>query len=206
MHETNTFQPRKTTYADFAEAGDPPPLVRGAEVLTRFDGMNQSIVGALEVLRPTGATLLPLLWTSTTPAGYVTEDAFERITAMLLEDLRAALPVDAIYLNLHGAMVAEHVEDPEGELLARVRKVVGPDVPVVASLDLHSNTTPQMFAMSDAMVAYCTYPHIDMADTGIKAGRLLAEILARGRKPAKAYRQLPYLIPLTWQCLSLIHI
>ena len=68
MHETNTFQPRKTTYADFAEAGDPPPLVRGAEVLTRFDGMNQSIVGALEVLRPTGATLVPLLWTSITPA------------------------------------------------------------------------------------------------------------------------------------------
>lgn len=203
MHETNTFQPRKTTYADFAEAGDRPPLVRGAEVLTRFDGMNQSIAGALEVLRPTGATLLPLLWTSTTPGGYVTEDAFERITAMLLEDLRNALPVDAIYLNLHGAMVAEHVEDPEGELLARVRKLVGPDVPVVASLDLHSNTTPQMFAMSDAMVAYCTYPHIDMADTGLKAGRLLAEILARGRKPAKAYRQLPYLIPLTWQCSTL---
>jgi len=203
MHETNTFQPKKTTYADFAEAGDRPPLVRGAEVLTRFDGMNQSIAGALEVLRPTGATLLPLLWTSTTPGGYVTEDAFECITAMLLDDLRAALPVDAIYLNLHGAMVAEHVEDPEGELLARVRKVVGPDVPVVASLDLHSNTTPQMFAMSDAMVAYCTYPHVDMADTGVKAGRLLAEILARGRKPAKAYRQLPYLIPLTWQCSTL---
>ena len=203
MHETNTFQPKKTTYADFAEAGDRPPLVRGAEVLTRFDGMNQSIAGALEVLRPTGATLLPLLWTSTTPGGYVTEDAFERITEMLLDDLRAALPVDAIYLNLHGAMVAEHVEDPEGELLARVRKVVGPDVPVVASLDLHSNTTPQMFAMSDAMVAYCTYPHIDMADTGVKAGRLLAEILTRGRKPAKAYRQLPYLIPLTWQCSTL---
>jgi microcystin degradation protein MlrC len=160
MHETNTFQPKKTTYADFAEAGDRPPLVRGAEVLTRFDGMNQSIAGALEVLRPTGATLLPLLWTSTTPGGYVTEDAFERITEMLLEDLRAALPVDAIYLNLHGAM-------------------------------------------SDAMVAYCTYPHIDMADTGVKAGRVLAEILARGRKPAKAYRQLPYLIPLTWQCSTL---
>jgi microcystin degradation protein MlrC len=203
MHETNTFQPKKTTYADFAEAGDRPPLMRGAEVLTRFDGMNQSIAGALEVLRSTGATLLPLVWTSTTPGGYVTEDAFERITAMLLEDLRSALPVDAIYLNLHGAMVTEHFEDPEGELLARIRKVVGPEVPIVASLDLHSNTTPQMFALSDAMVAYCTYPHIDMADTGVKAGRLLADILARGRKPAKAYRQLPYLIPLTWQCSTL---
>jgi microcystin degradation protein MlrC len=203
MHETNTFQEQKTTYADFAEAADRPPMVRGPEVLTRFAGMNASIAGVLDVLRPAGATLVPLLWTSTTPAGYVTEDAFERIAAMLLDDLRAQLPVDAVYLNLHGAMVAEHLEDPEGELLARVRAVVGPDVPVVASLDLHSNTTPRMFAMSDAMVAYCTYPHVDMADTGLKAGRLLAEILARGERPVKFYRQLPYLIPLTWQCSTL---
>ena len=122
---------------------------------------------------------------------------------MLLEDLRAALPLDAVYLSLHGAMVAEHLEDPEGELLARVRAVVGPSVPVVASLDLHSNTTPRMFAMSDAMVSYVTYPHIDMADTGVKAGRLLVDILSRGKRPAKAYRQLPYLIPLTWQCSTL---
>lgn len=203
MHETNTFQQQKTTYADFAQAADRPPLARGAEVLSRFAGMNTSIAGAIEVLRPAGATLLPLPWASTTPAGYVTEDAFERIAAMLLEDLRAALPLDAVYLSLHGAMVAEHLEDPEGELLARVRAVVGPSVPVVASLDLHSNTTPRMFAMSDAMVSYVTYPHIDMADTGAKAGRLLVDILSRGQRPAKAYRQLPYLIPLTWQCSTL---
>lgn len=202
MHETNTFQSRKTTYADFAEAGDRPPLVRGAEILSRFEGMNQSIAGALEILKQAGASIQPLVWTSTTPGGYVTEDAFERIAAMLLDDLRLALPVDAIYLSLHGAMVTEHLEDPEGELLARIRALVGPDVPIVASLDLHSNTTPKMFAASDAMVAYRTYPHVDMADTGVKAARMLGEILVRGR-PAKAYRQLPYLIPLTWQCSTL---
>lgn len=203
MHETNTFQPQKTTYADFAQAGDRPPLVRGPELLAQFAGMNAAIAGAIDALRPTGALLLPLLWTSTTPAGYVTEDAFERIAGMLLDDLRGAMPVDAVYLSLHGAMVAEHLEDPEGELLARVRAIVGPKAPIVASLDLHSNTTPRMFELADAMVAYCTYPHVDMADTGLKAGRLLADILARGRVPAKSYRQLPYLIPLTWQCSTL---
>jgi len=200
MHETNTFQAQKTTFEDFAHAGDRQPLVRGAKVLECFAGMNTSIAGVIEVLQPAGAVLLPLVWTSTTPAGYVTEDAFERIAAMMLEDLRAALPLDAVYLSLHGAMGAEHEEDPEGELLARVRALVGPAVPVVASLDLHSNTTPRMFEVADAMVSYCTYPHVDMADTGLKAGRLLAEILSRGRLPAKSYRQLPYLIPLTWQC------
>jgi len=167
LHETNTFQEQKTTYADFAEAGDRTPLTRGPDVLERFSGLNTSIAGALEVLKPAGATLVPLPWTSATPSGYVTEDAFERIAAMFVEDLRAALPVDGVFLSLHGAMVAEHCEDPEGELLARVRSLVGPAVPVVVSLDLHSNTTRRMFELTDAMVAYTTYPHVDMADTGL---------------------------------------
>jgi microcystin degradation protein MlrC len=200
MHETNTFQPRLTTYADFAEAGDRTRLTRGRPMLECFAGMNTAIEGALGVLREARLTPVPLVWTSATPCGYVTRDAFERIAAMLIEDLRAALPVDAVYLSLHGAMVAEHVEDAEGELLQRVRAVVGPEVPVMASLDLHANTTPDMAKVSDGLVAYTTYPHIDMADTGAKAAKLLVEALRRGRMPAKAYRQLPYLIPLTWQC------
>src|SRR5688572_5623313 len=199
LHETNTFQPQKTTYADFAEAGDRAPLTRGPEVLERFTGVHPSRAGALDLLKPTGATLLPLPWTSATPSGYVTEDAFERIAGMFVEDLRAALPVDGVFLSLHGAMVAEHCEDPESELLARVRSLVGPSVPVVASLDLHSNTTQRMFELTDAMVAYTTYPHVDMAETGSKAARLLLSLLTRGTRFEKAYRQLPYLIPLTWQ-------
>ena len=203
LHETNTFQEQKTTYAHFAEAGDRAPLTRGPEVLERFNGVNTSIAGALDVLKPTGATVLPLPWTSATPSGYVTEEAFERIAAMFIEDLRAALPLDAVFLSLHGAMVTEHCEDPEGELLGRVRSLVGTSIPVVVSLDLHSNTTPRMFELADAMVAYTTYPHVDMDETGRKAARLLVSILARGRRLEKAYRQVPYLIPLTWQCSTL---
>ena len=203
LHETNTFQQQRTTYADFAEAGDRAPLTRGPQVLDRFAGVNTSLAGALEVLKPTGATLVPLPWTSATPSGYVTEDAFERIAAMFIEDLRAALPLDGVYLSLHGAMVTEHLEDPEGELLARIRGVVGPRVPIVASLDLHSNTTQRMFDLTEAMVAYTTYPHVDMAETGIKSARLLVQLLSSGRKIEKAYRQIPYLIPLTWQCSTL---
>ena len=203
LHETNTFQQQRTTYADFAEAGDRAPLTRGPQVLERFAGVNTSLAGALEVLKPTGATLVPLPWTSATPSGYVTEDAFERIAAMFIEDLRAALPLDGVYLSLHGAMVTEHLEDPEGELLARIRGVVGPRVPIVASLDLHSNTTQRMFDLTEAMVAYTTYPHVDMAETGIKSARLLVQLLSSGRKIEKAYRQIPYLIPLTWQCSTL---
>ena len=87
LHETNTFQQQRTTYADFAEAGDRTPLTRGPQVLERFSGVNTSIAGALDVLRPTGATLLPLPWTSATPSGYVTEDAFESIAGMAIRQL-----------------------------------------------------------------------------------------------------------------------
>ena len=75
-------------------------------------------------------------------------------------------PVDAVYLDLHGAMVAEHVDDGEGEILRRVRKAVGPRVPIVASLDLHANVTQAMIDGAEALIAYRTYPHVDMAETG----------------------------------------
>ncbi|MBH9665657.1 M81 family metallopeptidase, partial [Burkholderia multivorans] len=76
---------------------------------------------------------------------------------------------DAVYLDLHGAMVAEHTDDGEGTLLERVRAAVGPAVPVVASLDLHANVTAKMLHEADALVAFRTYPHVDMAETGERA-------------------------------------
>ena len=88
-------------------------------------------------------------------------------------------PVDAVYLDLHGAMVAEHFEDGEGELMGRVRTVTGEGIPIVASLDYHTNMTPEMVRHASAMVGYRTYPHIDMAETGGRAARLLDRMLAR---------------------------
>jgi microcystin degradation protein MlrC len=130
----------------------------------------------------------------------VTEDAYERIAGMLIEDLRAGGPFDGVYLDLHGAMVAEHLDDGEGELLRRVRAVVGPKVPVVASLDLHSNTTAAMIEHADALVAYRHYPHIDMAETGGRAAQLLHRFLLGEGPRGKAFRQAPFIIPLSWQC------
>ena len=96
-------------------------------------------------------------------------------------------------------MVPEHLQDGEGELLARVRHLVGKDLPVVTSLDFHANVSPAMIEHASAMIGYRTYPHIDMAETGGHCARLLDRIIAKGHF-AKAYRQLPFLIPLTWQC------
>ena len=99
-------------------------------------------------------------------------------------------------------MVTEHLDDGEGEILARVRKVIGKDVPLVASLDLHANVTPDMVEHADALIAYRTYPHVDMAATGRACAKHLALMLQTKRRFAKAFRQLPFLIPISWQCTN----
>ena len=123
----------------------------------------------------------PLAWCSAQPSGPVTREAFETVCAMLLDDLAECGPVDAVYLDLHGAMVAAHVEDADGELLERVRGRVGPGVVVIASLDFHANVSPRMVAAADALVGYRTYPHVDMAETGARAYRVLRRLLGQPR-------------------------
>jgi microcystin degradation protein MlrC len=141
---------------------------------------------------------MALTWCQAQPSGHVTRDAFERVSGMLLDDLRAARGIDAVYLDLHGAMVAEHVDDADGELLRRVRAAVGPDVPVVASLDFHANVSPRMTHEATALVSFRSYPHVDMADCGARAARCLHDLLGRPR-PAHAHQALEFLVPLTSQ-------
>ncbi len=198
-HETNTFAPTKASFEMFRRADGWPGLCRGGAVLADTAGINLPIAGFLEAARASGRDFAPLVWANASPSAEVEEEAFERIAGMMVDDLRDAGPVDAVYLDLHGAMVAEHLEDGEGELLRRVRAVIGPDVPLVASLDLHANVSPLMADRADALVVFRTYPHVDMGETGARTARLLERILAEGR-PAKGFRQVPFLIPLTAQC------
>ncbi len=200
QHETNTFAPIKADLQAFLEPGGWPGLTRGPAVLETFAGMNLPIAGFIEAARDQGHELIPLAWAQATPAAHVTEEAFEHILGAILDDLRAALPVDAVYLDLHGAMVSESHEDGEGEILARVRALIGPGVPLVASLDLHANVTARMVAQGDLLESYRTYPHIDMAETGARAARALHKILSGGAVPGKGFRQLPFLVPILGGC------
>ncbi len=199
QHETNTFAPSKATFDRFNQGEGWPPLQRGSDILDTFDGINIPISGFIAAMKGSRHTLVPLTWAAASPSAHVTEDAFERIGAMIVNDLKAAKPIDAVYLDLHGAMVTEHFDDGEGELLARVRAVVGEEVPIVASLDLHVNVTRKMQANATAMIAYRTYPHIDMADTGGRAAAVLKRLLDGAPRPKLASVRLPFLIPLQAQ-------
>jgi microcystin degradation protein MlrC len=164
--------------------------------------INVGMAGFVEAAEAMGWHLAPTLWCSASPSAHVTEDAFERVAEEIVTGIAKAGAIDAVYLDLHGAMVTEHLDDGEGEILARLRRAIGDDLPIVVSLDLHANVTPQMIDLADALIAYRTYPHIDMADTGRAAARHLARLLDRQSRYAKAFRQLPFLIPISWQCTA----
>jgi microcystin degradation protein MlrC len=202
LHETNTFAPTKATYDDFVHGGGWPSMESGDGVLKVMRNINVGLAGFAGAADANGWELVPTIFCGASPSAHVTKDAFERIVKVMVDGIACAGPLDGVYLDLHGAMVTEHLDDGEGEILARVRKVIGKDLPLVVSLDLHANVTPEMVAHADALIAYRTYPHVDMADTGRASAKHLALLLGTGQRFAKAFRQLPFLIPISWQCTN----
>ena len=199
QHETNTFAPLKATLADFEQADAWPGLVAGADLFDAVKGINLPAAGFIDEARSLSHELVPLLWCSAQPSAHVTRDAFETIVGDLLERLSQARSLDAVYLDLHGAMVTEHIDDADGEVLARVRRLIGPDVLLVASLDFHANVSARMVEEADGLVSFRSYPHVDMTETGVRAAALLHDLL-KERAPAKWHAALPFLMPLTTQC------
>ena len=200
QHETNTFAPSKCSYSNFERGEGHPQLVRG-EPLLALREVNIPIGGFILAAERAGHMLQPVIWAGASPSAHVTEDAYERIAGEIVT-AAAAGGFDAIYLDLHGAMVAEHTDDGEGTLLQRLREQVGADLPIVASLDLHGNITRRMLDNATGLVAYRTYPHVDMAETGERAFELLSQIM-QGGVLYKAARALPFLIPINGMCTLL---
>ena len=201
QHETNTFAPSKAGYENFVRGEGFPAMVRGKDMLVLRE-VNIPAGGFINAVMEQGHTVDTVIWAGASPSAHVTRDAYERIAGEILDAARAG-GYDAIYLDLHGAMVTEHLDDGEGELLARVRQIAGPDVPVVASLDLHANVTGQMLREADGLVAFRTYPHVDMADTGVQAARLLLARIQAGGQWVRRERRLPFLIPINGMCTML---
>lgn len=203
QHETNTFAPTRADWAAFLRGDSFPAYAEGPAMLARYTGSSLPAGGFIAEAQARGWQLLPSCWAGATPSAQVTREAFERIAGTIVEAARSALAgpgLDAIYLDLHGAAVAEHIDDAEGELLARLRALVGPGLPIVASLDLHANVTQQMLELADALVAYRSYPHVDTEATGRLAARLLERRLARGGREPFAARRIPFLIPINAGC------
>jgi microcystin degradation protein MlrC len=199
LHESTTFVDQPTTWDDFARAGPWPGACEGEAMLKTLDGLNLGVSGFIDEARKSGHSIVPVAWGMAMPAGPVTAHAFERMSAALVDGYRRS-GADVIFVELHGAMVADDFDDAEGELLRRIRAVVGPDVPVVGTLDLHVNMSDTMVETTNLLSAYRTYPHVDWGETGRRVARWLDRTRSWGEKPAKAMRRMPFLIPVTAGC------
>ncbi len=187
--------------AAFEQGGGYLPLSRGDQILLRARDVNLPVAGAIIHAEQRGWQMVPLLWAGAVPSAPVTAECYHAITDEIVEQLQRAGPLDGVFLDLHGAMVAEGAPDGEGALLARVRAVVGPSVPVVVALDLHGNISRDMVAHADRLVGFRTYPHVDMAETGQRAAAELGRLMT-GAANFKAFRQLDFLIPIAWQATT----
>lgn len=184
-HETNTFSPVPTRWQDFGPGG---PLF-GTEAFETFRRSGYSMAGLLEEAEAMGAEIFVPIAARALPSAPVQRDAFERVADALCA---AARQCDAMMLDIHGAMVAEHYDDGEGELLSRLR-AVAPGLPIALALDSHANITQRMIDNCTVMPGYRTYPHLDMVETGRLAGRLLRDTLDGRLKPVTAMARVPLL-------------
>ncbi|NWG12636.1 MAG: M81 family metallopeptidase [Acidobacteria bacterium] len=190
--ESNTFCPRLTTVGNFKRG----LWLQGNEILERLARTNTEIGGALSLLHLHGGVdIVPGMAAWAMASGPLTRATLEVFAAALIGSARNALPLDAAFVSFHGALVAEDEEDCEGFLLEQLGSVLGKGVPIVCTLDYHGVLTRRMLAAADGFVAYRTYPHVDLAETGQRAVRLLFERLSRGKPIPYIYRRLPLILP-----------
>ncbi len=188
--EISSFNPHPSRYEDFS-------VLRGQALREAHEGADTCIRGAIDVLGArSDLELVPVYAANACSAGPLSRAGFERLAGEFLQAIGEAMSADVagVYLSLHGAMGAIGELDPEGHLLEGTRARVGPDVPIVASLDLHGILTARMLANCDAMAVYHTYPHNDFTSTGQRAARLMEAILDRGARPVMARIFMPALV------------
>ena len=180
--ETNTFAPMPTGISAFRERGYYPAGLH-PDRMTQFAG---PLWAARERVRSDGWILIEGMVAAAQPSGTTTRHAYETLRDELLADLRAALPVDMVVLGLHGAMVADGYDDCEGDLLVRVRAIVGPNVIVGAELDPHNHLTPAMVGNADLLIAFKEYPHTDILERARELVDLCAQAVEGRIKPVAA--------------------
>ena len=190
-HETNTFCPGFTELADFRSS----LTSEGEEIVTRHRGVRNDLGGMIAAGERLAIELVPLLATTTQPSATISRHAYDTIRDILFARLQAAGPVDAICLALHGAGSADGMEDIEGTFLAELRELVGQEIPIVVSLDLHGNTTEAMLEHATAAFYCHEYPHVDGYDRGVEIVETAAKIVSAEITPVMHLRRLPLIIP-----------
>ena len=188
IHESSTCIDSLTTRENFEQDRG---IYCGDEILQRFRGANVQTGGFIAAAEEQGFELVPLLRAAAFPGGRICRADYDAMKAEILERLQAAGPIDGVLLDLHGAMVVEGIDDGDGDMIAAVREIVGPDVPIGVPQDLHGNHTQRRVEVADVIVGYDTFPHIDMAERGKETAEIIADTIRGKLRPTMAIHQLP---------------
>jgi microcystin degradation protein MlrC len=189
-HESNTFLAKPTTLADF----EADVLGSGEAMRATFENAHHEVGGFFAGLSEEQIEAVPIVAARAMPSGVITAEAANELVSRALDELNRAGTIDGLLLAAHGAAVSENERDFDGYWLARVRQTVGPEMPIVGTLDLHANISPRMIAACDATIAYRTNPHLDQRQRGIGAAKLLARTLRGEVRPTQALATPPIAI------------
>ena len=191
-HETSTFTTVATTWESYRNQRF--GYLIGDEIISKFRGTNTTIGGFIAGAEAHGLELIPTIFANAHPSGPTPRYVLDAILKDMLDRIAEVGPIDGVLLDLHGAMVAEGINDGEGHILAAVRELVGPRVPILAELDIHSNVSRRMIEMADVLIGRETYPEIDQAERARECADVLVRMHREGLRPTMALHQ----IPLVW--------
>ena len=187
-HETHSFSPVRTTLEDFMRRASV-----GHELISRTQGTRTGMGGFIDAAENLGIELVPIVSAGAGPAGPVTREAYRAIKEAMLSGIRKALPLDGVLLSLHGAMVAEGLEDPEGDLIASIRSLVGGETIIGGTFDLHGNISRRMVRDIDLLFAYKTYPHVDSYEQAVSCVESFLDVREGRLKPTRFVEKLPWM-------------
>ncbi len=182
LHESNTFIEGKTTLEHFRQ----DVLLSGEDIRQHFKDAPHEISGFFKGLKKEGIEAVPIFAARAYPNGTIAADSFDQLIELMMTELAAAGPLDGILAAPHGATVAENHRDADGYWLEKVRQFIGPDKPLIATLDLHANLSRQMVDSTDALIAYRSNPHLDQLETGMRAADLMSRTLQGSIYPCQA--------------------
>ncbi len=194
-HETNTFSRVPADYQAFEDN----EIIRGDEILDEYESSLYTIAGYLQASKELGFDVVPLMRAKTGPIGTITKDAYDRISGEMLQMLRDQGPWDAVLIANHGAAVSEEFPDMDGEFTRAVREIVGPDVPVGITLDMHANVSKAVVANTDICVVWRTCPHLDCKPRGYKAAELIHRMVKGEINPVQWIEMPPLIVNIVRQ-------
>jgi microcystin degradation protein MlrC len=195
IHETNTFNPKKTTLADFETGiGGAKGTLRGNEIITLSVNANNTIAGFIEGSSRYGLDLYPTVVAGPQTIGIVLDSAFNALTEELINGFQRAPRLDGILLFLHGTMVAESYPHADAEVVRRLRRAFGDKIPIIVVHDFHANVSEEIVKLTTVLITYKECPHLDAKDRGVQAVKILADVVSGKVKPVQAIVKPPMML------------